>query len=93
MTATEAYRLADGVAMRRERFGGLIYRYDNRRLYFLHSPETVEFLAGLDGSRPLQDAVADFVAHNPHGAPRSDTLLHTVEQLESMGIVWAVPDA
>ena len=26
------YRLAPGVAIRPERFGGLVYRYDNRRL-------------------------------------------------------------
>jgi len=90
MIANAACRLAEGVAMRRENFGGLIYRYDNRRLYFIHSPQMVEFLAGLDGTRPLQDAAAAFLTHHPDAAPSSDVLLRTVEQLKNMGLVEVV---
>ena len=52
---TACYRLAPGVAIRPERFGGLVYRYDNRRLYFLHSHQAVEFINCLDGRRSLQE--------------------------------------
>ena len=93
MNVKACYRLADGVAMRPERFGGLIYRYDNRRLYFIHSPETADFLTGLDGSRTLHEAVADFVARKQLGESSGDTLIRTVEQLENMGIVERCPRA
>lgn len=89
MKETAAVRLADGVALRRERFGGLVYRYDNRRLYFIHSPLTVTFLAGLDGKRPLRQAVGEFLAANATGTISGDTLRRTVDQLETMGIVTA----
>ncbi len=92
MNVAAAFRLADGVTLRREHFGGLIYRYDNRRLYFIHSPETVEFLARLDGKCTLRDAVAQFTAQDSTDAPSSDTLLRTVEQLERLGVLRAVSD-
>ena len=61
MNLASCYRLADGVAVRSERFGGLVYRYDNRRLYFLHSRNVADFVSGLDGLRPLQKAMEDFL--------------------------------
>ena len=82
------YRLAPGVAIRPERFGGLVYRYDNRRLYFLHSHQAVEFINGLDGNRSLQETLDDFLTSRT--MPRSttrETLVKTVAQLERMGIL------
>lgn len=61
------YRLACGVAIRPERFGGLAYRHDNRRLYFLHSPELVAFVSTLDGESPLGEALDAFL--QTHAAP------------------------
>lgn len=93
MNVTARYRLADGVAIRPERFGALVYRYDNRRLYFIHSSEAADFVSGLDGTHPLDRAVEDFVAHNALPESAGETLLTTVAQLERMGIVSAVPAA
>ena len=55
------YSVAPGVAIRPERFGGLAYRYDNRRLFFLHSHELVDFVNQLDGASPLAEVLDDFL--------------------------------
>jgi putative mycofactocin binding protein MftB len=93
MNAAVPYRLAQGVAFRSERFGALVYRYNNRRLYFIHSQDVADFVAGLDGARPLEEAVKDFVAHHALPASTEHTLFHTIGQLERMGIVSNVPSA
>jgi mycofactocin biosynthesis protein MftB len=93
MNVTTPYRLANGVAIRSERFGALVYRYDNRRLYFIHSQHVADFVASLDGAHPLEEAVKDFVAHHALPASTKHTLLQTVGQLETMGIVSTVPSA
>lgn len=91
MTATvepsARYRLAPGVAIRPERFGGLVYRYDNRRLYFLRSHQAVELVNCLDGRRSLREVMAEFAAarHLPETARA--TLLAAVGQLEQLGIL------
>ncbi len=91
MNLASCYRLADGVAIRSERFGGLVYRYDNRRLYFLHSREVADFVSALDGLRPLQTALGDFVESRGLPAKTSGTLVKTVAQLEKMGILVPAP--
>lgn len=91
MNATMPYRLAQGVSVRSERFGALIYRYDNRRLYFIHSRNVADFISGLDGSQPLEDAVADHLADHSLPPSTGDSLLRTMGQLEKMGIVNSVP--
>lgn len=52
------YRMSPDAAIRREAFGGLAYRYDNRRLYFVHSKALVELVLGLDGTRSLGEVLA-----------------------------------
>lgn len=81
------YRLAPGVAIRPERFGGLVYRYDNRRLYFLHSRQTVELVDQLDGCRPLREIIDDFATVRQLPETARDTLLKTVAQLEHLGLL------
>ena len=93
MNVTAPYRLAQGVAIRSERFGALVYRYDNRRLYFIHSRDAADFVAGLDGARPLEEAVNDFVSHRALPSSTADTLVDTVGKLERMGIISVVPSA
>ncbi|MFO1113233.1 MAG: mycofactocin biosynthesis chaperone MftB [Rhodospirillales bacterium] len=51
MNLDDYYRLADGIAVRPERFGGLAYSYHDRRLYFIHSHGLAAFAGGLDGTR------------------------------------------
>lgn len=87
------YRLAPGVTIRPERFGGLIYRHDTRRLYFLHSPELVDFVTELDGNRPLQEALDTFLAgralSHAHREPFIKALVH-LEQLNVLDQVEVV---
>ena len=91
MNLATHYRLAEGVAVRSERFGGLVYRYDNRRLYFLHSRDVADFVSGLDGLRPLQTALGDFLESRGLPAKTGETLVKTVTQLEKMGILVPAP--
>lgn len=81
------YHLAPGVALRREGFGGLVYRHDNRRLYFLHSHELVKFIGGLDGARPLRRALDDFLLSSTHAHNTRESLLNAVGQLEGLGLL------
>lgn len=81
------YRLAPGVAIRSERFGGLVYRYDNRRLYFLHSHQAVEFIKRLDGSQSLQKHLDDFLADRQMSQSAAESLVKAVAQLERLGIL------
>ncbi|MBL8258355.1 MAG: mycofactocin biosynthesis chaperone MftB [Candidatus Competibacteraceae bacterium] len=85
--ATARYRLAPGVAIRPERFGGLVYRYDNRRLYFLRSRQTVELVNRLDGRRALRDILDEFLAADPPPDAARETLLAAIGQLERLGIL------
>jgi mycofactocin biosynthesis protein MftB len=90
MNIVSCYQFVDNVAIRPERFGALVYNYDNRQLYFIHSHLVAEFMAGLDGGCPLGQAIEQFVAQRGLPASATDTLLHTVGQLERIGIVRAV---
>ena len=81
------YRIAPGVVIRPERFGGLVYRYDNRRLYCLRSPQIVEFLNSLKGRHSLQEALDRFLAEREIPQAMIETLLKTVAQLQRLGIL------
>ena len=89
MNTAQGYRLAPGVALRPERFGALVYRYDNRRLYFIHSREAADFVRGLDGAEPLTRAVETFVADRALPKAVEATLLDTVGKLETIGLLSA----
>jgi putative mycofactocin binding protein MftB len=86
------YCLAKGVAVRSERFGGLAYRYDNRRLFFLHSHALVDFVNGLDGRRPLAEALDHFLTRRGLSEGHRTTFLKAMAQLEKLKIV-AICDA
>lgn len=81
------YRIAPGVVIRPERFGGLVYRYDNRRLYCLRSPQIVEFLNSLKSDDSLQDALDRFLAERDIPQAMIETLIKTVMQLQRLGIL------
>jgi putative mycofactocin binding protein MftB len=50
------WRLAEGVALRRERFGALAYSFTTRRLSFLKSPRLLEVVASLDDASNAREA-------------------------------------
>lgn len=83
----QSYEVAPKVSVRSERFGGLIYRYDNRALYFLHSRPLVDFLLGLDGSLSLDAALNDFAAERGLGEEERWAVENALGQLEEKGII------
>lgn len=87
VNAERSYAVPAQVAVRRERFGGLVYRYDNRALLFLHSRPLVDFLVGLDGERPLGAALEEFAAERGLGDGERRALENALEQLERKGII------
>ena len=87
MNATERYRLAEGVAVRPERFGCLVYHYDDRRLYFLHSHELTDFVTGLTGKLSLAEAIATFREHRSLPPESGKTILKSLATLERLGLV------
>ena len=93
MNMQAPYKLVKDATIRHERFGALIYRYDNRRLYFIHSVDVADFIMTLDGRLSLEAAVSRFLADRHFPAPHGDTLVRTVKNLETMGIVNAMPAA
>jgi len=87
------YCLAPGVAIRPERFGGLVYRYDNRRLYFLHSHKLVEFITALDGSTPLDEALAAFFTNSSQPESTRSPVVKALQQLRKLGaLIEKIPD-
>ncbi|MBK8211668.1 MAG: mycofactocin biosynthesis chaperone MftB [Rhodospirillales bacterium] len=90
MNPSGCYQLANRVAIRSERFGGLIYNYQNRRLYFLHSRQLAEFLAGLSGKRSLADALDTFRQCQGLSQESGEAMLNSVRALEQMGIIVPV---
>jgi len=87
VNAERSYEVPAQVAVRRERFGGLVYRYDNRALLFLHSRPLVDFLVGLDGERPLGAALEEFAAEQGLGDGERRALENALDQLERKGII------
>ena len=81
------YTLSPRAAVRPERFGGLVYRYDNRRLYFLYSAELVEFLNHLAGDRSLERALDDFLAARQLPENARPVLLKALAQLKKLEIL------
>lgn len=87
MNTDQSYEVPAKVSVRQERFGGLVYRYDNRALLFLHSRPLVDFLVGLDGERPLGAALEDFAAERGMDAAGRRALENALDQLERKGII------
>ena len=83
----QSYEVPAQVSVRRERFGGLVYRYDNRALLFLHSRPLVDFLVGLDGGRPLGEALEEFAAERGLAEGERRALENALGQLEGKGII------
>ena len=85
--AEQCYEVPAKVSVRQERFGGLVYRYDNRALLFLHSRPLVDFLVGLDGERPLGAALEEFAVEQGMDEGGRRALQNALDQLERKGII------
>jgi mycofactocin system RPExFGAL protein len=91
MNTRTRYQLADGVAVRPERFGGLVYHYHDRRLYFLHSHELTDFVTGLTGEQPLAEAIDAFREQRSLPPETGETILRSLAALEKLGLLVPVP--
>jgi putative mycofactocin binding protein MftB len=87
VNAQLSYEVPPQVSVRRERFGGLVYRYDNRALLFLHSRPLVDFLVGLDGEKPLGEALEEFAAGRGLGDGERRAMEDALDRLERAGII------
>jgi putative mycofactocin binding protein MftB len=87
VNAERSYEVPAKVSVRQERFGGLVYRYDNRALLFLHSRPLVDFLVELDGGRPLGAALEEFAAKRGLDDRERRALENALGQLEVKGII------
>lgn len=83
----QSYKVPAQVSVRQERFGGLVYRYDNRALLFLHSRALVDFLVGLDGERPLGEALEEFAVERGLNNGERQALENALGHLEGKGII------
>ena len=90
MDLNTRYKLSRSAAIRPERFGGLVYRYDNRRLYFLYSRDLVDFVRGLDGQQPLKTALDDFLTARALPNGTRDTFVKALAQLEKLEVLDTV---
>ncbi len=82
-----SYEVPAKVSVRQERFGGLVYRYDNRALLFLHSRPLVDFLVELDGEQPLGAALEEFALERGLNDRERRALENALDQLERKGII------
>ncbi len=81
------YTISNQAAIRPERFGGLVYRYDNRRLYFLYSPELVDFVSNLDGSQPLGVTIDSYLAERQLPDKTRPVFVNALSQLQKMEVL------
>jgi putative mycofactocin binding protein MftB len=81
------YALSRDAAVRPERFGGLVYRYDNRRLYFLYSRDLVDFVCSIDGACPLGAALDAFLATHALPANAREVFVNALVQLEQLKVL------
>lgn len=82
-----SYEVPSQVAVRREKFGGLIYRYDNRALLFFHSLPLVDFLLEMNPEKPVGDSLDEYVSRNDMGETQRQAIENALGQLETKGII------
>jgi putative mycofactocin binding protein MftB len=73
------YRLAPGMALRREPFGGIAYSYADRRLQTIRSVQAVEVALRLDAGETREAVAADL----------GTSVDHIVERLVRAGVLCA----
>jgi putative mycofactocin binding protein MftB len=86
-TELKTFRLADGVQVRRERFGLLFYNYRGPRIYFIPSKSFIDadFFDGRQTMGRLVDAIQE-----EHGFPRQkirNYVRNILRELEDRGLI------
>lgn len=81
------YCLSKEAVIRPERFGGLVYRYDNRRLYFLYSRDLVSFVCNIDGTHPIGVALDHFLATRNLPEYARAAFVQALTQLEQLKVL------
>lgn len=81
------FRLAPRVSVRPERFGGLLYRHDDRALLFLRSRPLVDLLLGLDGTRTLAEALSELAAERGLEEGELRTIKKALGRLKERGMI------
>jgi len=76
-------------ALRREGFGGLAYRYADRRLFFIHAPEVVDLVEALDGVTPLRAMLSRLRAQGGRTLGEAATL-RALERMRGLDVVRRV---
>lgn len=79
-------RLADGVVIRREAFGGLLYHHHRRQLTLIGSPELASLLAALAPPAVPSAPAADAAMPAEQPGPMLDA---TIGRLEAAGALAA----
>jgi hypothetical protein len=69
----------------------LVYHYQDRRLYFLHSHELTDFVSGLTGQLSLTEAITVFREHRRLPLESGETILKSLAALERLGLLVPVP--
>ncbi len=87
MNPSNTYRLADGVSIRPEKFGALLYSYHKRQLYFLYDKPLIDFVSGLDGSQPLDQALSNFLAERKLAEANKPVFIRALTRLEAMEVL------
>lgn len=87
MNLNAQYTMSPKAVIRPERFGGLVYRYDNRRLYFLHSHELVDFVNQLNEEESLSDQIDSYLAARNLSPKSRESFVKALTQLESLEVI------
>jgi putative mycofactocin binding protein MftB len=82
------YRLIAEVKIRRETFGGILYKYgcaDRGALSFINSPQLIELL--IAGQQQHQGDLDAAIANSRYSEPSKQKLYHALDDLANRGYV------
>lgn len=87
MNLAAHYRLAPGVTVRAEHFGGLVYNDRNRQLYVLYSHDLIRLVSSLDGEHSLAQAIERLPDRGSRSPAALDALVKPLAALEQLGLL------